>query len=118
VGIAMGSGSDIAIEASDVTLVGADPRSVGTALAVARATMRVIRQNLFWAFAYNVVLIPVAMGMLYPFTGLLLDPVLAAAAMALSSVTVVLNSLRLRRVGLRGGGRRARPRSTAAPVTT
>jgi cation transport ATPase len=63
--------------------------------------MRVIRQNLFWAFAYNVVLIPVAMGVLYPFTGILLDPILAAAAMALSSVSVVVNSLRLRRLALR-----------------
>jgi Cu+-exporting ATPase len=106
VGVAMGSGTDIAIEASDITLVGSDPRAVATAIGIARATMRVIRQNLFWAFAYNVLLIPVAMGVLYPFTGLRLDPVLAAAAMALSSVTVVLNSLRLRRsdAGGRPGG--------------
>jgi Cu+-exporting ATPase len=119
VGIAMGSGTDVAIEASDVTLVGSDPRSVGTALAVARATMRVIRQNLFWAFAYNVLLIPVAMGVLYPFIGLRLDPVLAAAAMALSSVTVVLNSLRLRRVGLQGhGGHPSPSRSSSLPAAT
>jgi Cu+-exporting ATPase len=119
VGIAMGSGTDIAIETSDVTLVGSDPRSVGVALALARATMRIIRQNLFWAFAYNIVLIPVAMGALYPMFGLRLDPVLAAAAMALSSVTVVLNSLRLRHVGVDGqGGRAARTRRSSTPVTT
>jgi len=87
----------VAIEASDVTLVGGDPRLVVTALTLSRRTMTIIRQNLFWAFAYNVVLIPVAMGVLFPFTGLLLDPILAAAAMAASSVSVVGNSLRLRR---------------------
>ncbi len=97
VGVAIGTGTDVAIEASDVTLVGGDPRLVPAAIELSRRTMRTIRQNLFWAFAYNVVLIPVAMGVLYPFTGLLLDPVLAAAAMALSSVSVVANSLRLRR---------------------
>jgi Cu+-exporting ATPase len=97
VGVAIGTGTDVAIEASDVTLVGGDPRLVGTAIALSARTMRTIRQNLFWAFAYNVVLIPVAMGALYPFFGILLDPVLAAAAMAFSSVSVVANSLRLRR---------------------
>jgi Cu+-exporting ATPase len=96
-GVAIGTGTDVAIEASDVTLVGGDPRLVATAIELSRRTMRTIRQNLFWAFAYNVVLIPVAMGVLYPFTGVLLDPVLAAAAMALSSVSVVANSLLLRR---------------------
>jgi Cu+-exporting ATPase len=95
VGIAVGTGTDVAIEASDITLVGADLRLIPGALALSRRTVGIIRQNLFWAFAYNVVLIPVAMGALYPFTGLLLDPVLAAAAMALSSVTVIANSLRL-----------------------
>ena len=89
------------IEAADLTLVGGDPRLVGSALAVSRATTRVIRENLFWAFAYNVVLIPVAMGVLYPAFGILLSPVFAAAAMALSSVSVVANSLRLRRLDLR-----------------
>jgi Cu+-exporting ATPase len=96
-GVAIGTGTDVAMEASDVTLVGGDPRLVATAINLSKQTMRTIRQNLFWAFAYNVVLIPVAMGVLYPFTGILLDPILAAAAMALSSVSVVANSLRLRR---------------------
>jgi Cu+-exporting ATPase len=97
VGIALGSGTDVAIETAGVTLVRPDLRGVVTAIALSRATMRNIRQNLFWAFAYNVALVPVAAGLLYPFTGLLLDPILAAAAMALSSVTVVSNALRLRR---------------------
>ena len=97
VGIAIGTGTDIAIESAAVTLMGGDLRGLVTAIALSRATMRNIQENLFWAFAYNVILIPVAMGALYPFTGLLLDPILAAAAMALSSVTVVSNALRLRR---------------------
>ena len=96
VGIAIGTGADVAIEAADITLVGGDPRGVGQAIELSRATMRAIRQNLAWAFGYNIVLIPVAMGVLFPFTGLLLNPALAAGAMAVSSVSVVLNSLRLR----------------------
>jgi Cu+-exporting ATPase len=100
VGIAIGTGADVAIEAADVTLVGGDPSEVAASIRLSRATMRVVRQNLAWAFGYNVVLIPVAMGALYPIAGILLNPGLAAAAMALSSVSVVVNSLRLRRVRL------------------
>jgi len=99
VGIAIGTGADVALEASDVTLVGGDPRGVGRSIELSRRTLRVIRQNLFWAFGYNVVLVPIAMGVLYPLWGLTLDPALAAAAMASSSVTVVTNSLRLRKAG-------------------
>ena len=102
-GVAIGTGADVAIEASDVTLVGGDPRLVASAIGLSRATVRVVRQNLFWAFAYNVLLIPVAMGALYPAFGITLNPALAAGAMALSSVSVVTNSLRLRAVDVRPG---------------
>jgi P-type Cu+ transporter len=95
-GIAIGTGADVAVQASDVTLVGDDLGAVPAAVRLSRATMRTIRQNLAWAFGYNVLLIPVAAGLLYPLAGLLLTPALAAGAMALSSVSVVLNSLRLR----------------------
>jgi len=95
-GIAIGTGADVALEASDVTLVGDDLGAVPTAVRLSRATMRTIRQNLAWAFGYNVLLIPVAAGVLFPVAGLLLNPALAAGAMALSSVSVVANSLRLR----------------------
>ena len=115
-GVAIGGGADIAIEASDVTLVGSDPRAVVSALVLARRTMRVIRQNLFWAFAYNVVLIPVAMGLLYPAFGVTLDPALAAGAMALSSVSVVSNSLRLRTLRIRPDEVRPDARSAVARV--
>jgi P-type Cu+ transporter len=96
-GVAVGTGADVTVEASDLTVIGDDLRAVARGIGLARATVRVIRQNLVWAFGYNVVLIPVAAGILYPFTGWTLNPALAAGAMALSSVSVVLNSLRLRR---------------------
>jgi len=96
VGMAIGSGADIAVEAADVVLMRGDLRSVADAIALSRRTMRTIKQNLFWAFVYNVVGIPVAAGILYPTFGLLLSPILASAAMAFSSVSVVSNSLRLR----------------------
>lgn len=100
VGIAMGSGTDIAMDAGDVTLMRSDLRGVVQAIHLSRATMRVMRQNLFWAFLYNVIGIPIAAGALYPAFGVQLSPVLASAAMALSSVSVVSNSLRLRHVRL------------------
>ncbi len=97
VGIAIGTGTDVAIESADVVLTSGDPRGVVTAIGLSRDTMRNIRQNLAWAFGYNILLIPVAAGALYPAFGILLSPMLAAAAMALSSVAVVTNALRLRR---------------------
>ena len=100
VGVAIGTGTDIAIESADVVLMGGDMRGVVTAMGLSRATMRNIHQNLFWAFAYNVALIPVAAGLLYPVNGTLLSPVFAAGAMALSSVFVLGNALRLKRFTL------------------
>ena len=97
VGIAMGGGTDIAIEAADITLMRSDLNAVADAVELSRATVRVMRQNLFWAFAYNTIGIPLAAGVLFPSFGILLSPVVASAAMAMSSVSVVSNSLRLRR---------------------
>ena len=98
VGIAIGTGTDVAIESADVVLMSGDLRGVVNAIDVSQATMRNIRQNLVWAFGYNTALIPVAAGVLYPAFGLLLSPVFAAGAMALSSVSVLGNALRLRRL--------------------
>ena len=97
VGIAIGTGTDIAVEAADVALMRGDLRSAVDAIQLSRRTMRTMRQNLFWAFVYNVIGIPIAAGALYPPFGILLSPILASAAMAFSSVSVVTNSLRLRR---------------------
>jgi len=97
VGIAIGTGTDVAMESADITLISGDLRGAVTAIALSKATIRNIKQNLFWAFAYNTLLIPVAAGILFPFFGILLNPIFAAAAMGLSSVTVVSNSLRLKR---------------------
>jgi Cu+-exporting ATPase len=96
VGMAMGTGTDIAAEAGDVVLMRGDLQSAAQAIELSRRTMRTMKQNLFWAFVYNVVGIPIAAGVLYPAFGLLLSPILASAAMAFSSVSVVTNSLRLR----------------------
>ncbi len=97
VGIAMGSGTDVAIEAGDITLVNKDLTSIASAIKLSKKTMRTIKMNLVWAFGYNVLLIPVAMGILYPFSGILLNPIFASAAMALSSISVVSNSLLLKK---------------------
>lgn len=100
VGIAMGTGTDVAMESADVTLVRGDLRGIARARSLSRATMANIRQNLFFAFVYNALGVPIAAGALYPAFGLLLSPMLAAAAMSLSSVSVIGNALRLRRVAL------------------
>ena len=100
IGIALGAGTDVAMEASDITLIRDDLAMVPAAIRLSLNTLKVIRQNLFWAFIYNIVGIPIAAGVLYPFAGILLNPEFAAAAMALSSVSVVTNSLRLRRFPL------------------
>jgi Cu+-exporting ATPase len=100
VGIAMGTGTDVAIESAGVTLVKGDLRGIARARALSQATVRIIRQNLFFAFIYNALGIPIAAGVLYPVLGALLSPMVASAAMSLSSVSVIASSLRLRRVRL------------------
>ncbi len=100
VGIAMGTGTDVAMESAGVTLVKGDLRGIVRARRLSRATMRNIKQNLFWAFAYNSLGVPLAAGVLYPFFGVLLSPMIAAAAMSFSSVSVVGNALRLRKAKL------------------
>jgi Cu+-exporting ATPase len=100
VGIAMGTGTDVAMESGGVTLVKGDLVGIVRARKLSEATMRNIRQNLFFAFIYNSLGVPIAAGVLYPFFGILLSPILAAAAMSFSSVSVITNSLRLRKVGL------------------
>jgi Cu+-exporting ATPase len=100
VGMAMGGGTAIAAEAADVVLMRSDLTTVPQAITLSRKTMRIMKQNLFWAFVYNVIGIPIAAGVLYPAFGILLTPVIASAAMAFSSVSVVTNSLRLKRVSL------------------
>jgi Cu+-exporting ATPase len=100
VGIAMGTGTDVAMESAGITLVKGEMSGLLRARRLSRGTMRNIRQNLFWAFAYNTLGVPLAAGVLYPFAGLLLSPMIASAAMSVSSVTVIANALRLRRLPL------------------
>jgi Cu+-exporting ATPase len=100
VGIAMGTGTDVAMESGNVTLVNGDLRGIAKAIRLSRATMANIRQNLFFAFVYNLLGIPIAAGVLYPLFGVVLSPMIAGAAMSLSSISVVANSLRLRRLHL------------------
>ena len=96
----MGTGTDVAIESAGITLIKGDLKGIVRARQLSQATMRNIRQNLFWAFAYNTVGVPVAAGLFYPIFGLLLSPMIAAAAMSFSSISVIVNALRLRRIPL------------------
>ena len=114
VGIAIGTGTDVAIESGDVILVGGDPSLVGEAIALGQKTLATIRMNFVWAYGYNIILIPLAAGALYPFTGTLLSPVWAALAMSLSSLFVMANSLRLARSGRQVQPAPANPTPTQA----
>ena len=105
VSIAMGKGSDIAMDVARMTLISTDLNTIPRAILLSRKTVTLIRQNLFWAFIYNIIGIPIAAGLLYPFNGFLLNPMIAGAAMAFSSVSVVSNSLRLKWVNLDSGMR-------------
>jgi Cu+-exporting ATPase len=100
VGIAMGTGTDVAMESAGVTLVKGDLRGIARSRLLSQATMSNIRQNLFFAFIYNALGVPIAAGVLYPYFGILLSPMIAAAAMSFSSVSVIMNALRLRRLSL------------------
>ena len=97
VGIAMGNGTDIAMESAGITLMQSDLKQIVKAIQLSKATMKTIKQNLFWAFIYNLIAIPIAAGILYPFNGFLLNPMIAGAAMSLSSISVLANSLRLKK---------------------
>ena len=116
VGLAIGTGTDVAIESAEIVLMGGDLRAVVNAIGLSQATIRNIRQNLFWAFAYNAALIPVAAGLLYPVNGVLLSPVLAAGAMALCSVFVLTNALRLRTFKRSLGAGTAGVNGTVSPM--
>src|SRR5678810_1431246 len=118
VGIAMGTGTDVAIESAGITLVKGDLMGIVKAMHLSRAVMRNIRQNLFFAFIYNAAGVPIAAGILYPFFGVLLSPILAAAAMSVSSVSVIANSLRLRHAALGSGSIAPATARSSTPVAT
>ena len=118
IGIAIGSGTDVAIESGDIVLIKNDVRDVVSAIKLSKKTMGKIKQNLFWAFIYNSVGIPIGTGILFPAIGFLVNPALAAAFMAMSSVSVTTNSLLLKRYKVRAGKRKKRPRPAGVPQPT